>query len=246
MNLSLRYPSGTSQSGGTCIRVQVERTRESGVKQGEISVNGRAEYVGATIPRPIRRKAYGLWSEGHRHIAGIDRRIRCVGTFNGVTATGTPLCFSLIPARVSHASTRLLTKGVYPRRFQDAMLRRTREGSGQNRRAPRCERLDWISRRRDGRTIEREREKEKRRARRSRNYTRAAQFPEALWRPDVERAVLGAASHAYRPPTSLIGAPPLPRMQDGGGRSRNGAARSRRSTGSRLSRYNRIGNDDDK
>lgn len=46
-------------------------------------------------------------------------------------------------------------------------------------------------------------------------HARAARFPEVLWRPDVERAVLGAASHAYRPPVPPIGARPLPRMQDG-------------------------------
>lgn len=75
----------------------------------------------------------------------------------------------------------------------------------------------WVSRRRDGRSKsegEREREKE-RRSRNRRNRTHAARFPEALWRPDVERAVLGATSHAYRLPPAPIGARPLPRMQDG-------------------------------
>lgn len=45
------------------------------------------------------------------------------------------------------------------------------------------------------------------------NCTRTTRFLVALWRPDVERAVLGAASHAYRPAAPLIGERPLPRMQ---------------------------------
>lgn len=180
--------------------------------------------------------------------ARIDRRNRCVGTFNGVTATGTPLPPWSLPGE-SSADARPLTEGVYPRRFQDTVLRRTRSGSGKDRRESACSSLlgwlGWVSRRRDGRTIEREREKEEKRARRSRNYTRAARFPEALWRPDVKRAVLGAASHAYRPPAPLIGARPLPRMQDGGRRPRDGAAPFVRDDrrDSRLFRYDRIGDD---
>lgn len=58
-------------------------------------------------------------------------------------------------------------------------------------------------------------ERASKQARRNENYTRTTRSLVALWRPepDVERAVLGAASHAYRLTAPLIGERPLPRMQ---------------------------------
>jgi len=63
-----------------------------------------------------------------------------------------------------------------------------------------------------GRTANRE-ANERASTTRSENHTRTTRYLVALWRPDVERAVLGAASHAYRPAAPPIGGRPLPRMQ---------------------------------
>lgn len=62
----------------------------------------------------------------------------------------------LAPASFARAPTRPLTKGVYPRRF--AKTRCSDSAREQDRLAPRCgRRHGWVSRRRDGRVVERER-----------------------------------------------------------------------------------------
>lgn len=89
-------------NGGTCIRVQAERERGETRKNHGEWLCGIC--IGTAISRPIsygrRRADDGIWIYGMRVIdtsRGTDRRIRYVDTFNGVTATGTPLPSWLSP-----------------------------------------------------------------------------------------------------------------------------------------------------